>query len=155
VNASTHSPNTELALDVDQLIDARPETVYRLLTEPDLYAQWFGPEGATVTVESMDLVLGGRLELKVEIAEYDLVIGIEGFYEVVEPPHRLVHTWRSMDEDLVTTVKFELEPQGSQTRLRIHHRGFVDPVDLEQNQGGWSSHLHSIAEIASSIEQGV
>ncbi len=49
---------TELSLAVDRVIDASPETVYRLLTEPALYAEWFGPEGAEVSVEELDLRLG-------------------------------------------------------------------------------------------------
>jgi uncharacterized protein YndB with AHSA1/START domain len=147
------SQSSELSLDVDQLIDARPDTVFRLLTEPELYTRWFGPEGATISVEEMTLVLGGRLELRIIIPALDLEVGIEGFYEVIEPPHRLVHTWRAMDEELVTTVSFEIEPQGTRTRLRVNHRGFVDPVDLEQNQGGWVDHLTTLADLAATIDR--
>ncbi len=147
------SPSSELSLDVDQLIDARPETVFRLLTEPDLYGQWFGPEGARTTVEEMAVVLGGRLALKITFPGMDLEVGIEGFYEAIEPPSRLVHTWRAMDEELVTTVTFEIEPQGNQTRLRVNHRGFVDPVDLEQNQSGWVDHLATLGELANDLDR--
>jgi uncharacterized protein YndB with AHSA1/START domain len=146
-------PTSALSLDVDQLIDARPDTVFRLLTEPDLYARWFGPEGATTTVEEMELTLGGRLELKIVFPEVDFEVRIEGFYEVIEPPLRLVHTWRSIGEELVTTVAFDIEPQGNRTRLRVHHRGFVDPVDLEQNQGGWTEHLSTLGELAAVLER--
>jgi uncharacterized protein YndB with AHSA1/START domain len=146
-------PTAELSLDVDQLIDARPDTVFRLLTDPELYGRWFGPEGATTTVEEMELTLGGRLELKITFPGMDFEVRIEGFYEVIEPPIRLVHTWRSMDEELVTTVSFEIEPQGNQTRLRVNHRGFVDPVELEQNQGGWTEHLSTLGELAVELDR--
>ncbi len=146
-------PTSELSLELDQLIDARPATVFRLLTEPDLYARWFGPDGATTSVEQMEVTLGGRLELKITFPGTDLEVGIEGFYEVIEPPVRLVHTWRSMEDDLVTTVAFDIEPQGERTRLRVTHRGFVDPVDLEQNQGGWTDHLSKLGTIATELEQ--
>jgi len=146
-------PTSELSLELDQLIDARPTTVFRVLTEPDLYARWFGPEGATTSVEEMEVTLGGRLELKITFPGTDFVVGIEGFYEVIEPPTRLVHTWRSMDEELVTTVAFVIEPQGNQTRLRVTHRGFVDPVDLEQNQGGWTDHLSKLAATSTELER--
>lgn len=149
------SSPSELALDVDQVVAARPETVFRLLTEPELYARWFGPPGANVTVDSMELTLGGRLALRITFPELDLEVGIEGFYEVIEPPLRLVHTWRSTDEELVTTVSFELEPIGDQTRLRVVHRGFVDPVDLEQNVGGWREHLRVLGTLAAELEAAV
>lgn len=145
-------PTTELSLDVDQMIDARPETVWRLLTEPALYAQWFGPDDADVTVESMDVVLGGRYQVRIVFAE-GVDVGIEGFYEVVEPPRQLVHTWRSLDEELVTTVRFDLEPVGGRTRLTIHHRGFVDPVDLERHREGWTAHVPVLAEHAAHVER--
>lgn len=149
------SSPSELAFDVDQIVAARPETVFRVLTEPELYARWFGPPGANVEVESMELTLGGRLALCITFPDLDLEVGIEGFYEVIEPPLRLVHTWRATDEELVTTVTFELEPIGEQTRLRVVHRGFVDPVDLEQNQGGWRDHLQVLAELAAELEGAV
>lgn len=142
----------QLSLEVDQVINAKPATVFRLLTEPTLYAQWFGPTGSQVTVSEMDVRLGGRLELTIYIPAADLTVGIEGFYEVVEPPNRLVHTWRSLDEELVTNVAFSLEPQGSRTRLVVQHRGFVDPVDLDNNQGGWVAHLATLADLAEHVE---
>ena len=146
-------PTSELSLELDQLIDARPATVFRLLTEPDLYAGWFGPDGAVTSVKEMELTLGGRLELKIAFPGSDFEVRIEGFYEVIEPPTRLVHTWRLMDEELVTTVAFDIEPQGDRTRLRVIHRGFVDPVDLEQNQGGWTDHLTTLGKIAAELEE--
>ena len=144
--------SAELSLEVDQVINARPETVFRLLTDPDLYGRWFGPEGAEVTVKEMNVVLGGRLEIQIAFPAMDFAVGIEGFYEVINPPVRLVHTWRSLDEELVTTVAFELEPQGDGTRLAINHRGFVDPVDLEQNRGGWGDLLTALAALAEDVD---
>lgn len=143
----------QLSLEVDQMVDARPETIYRLLTEPGLYARWFGPPGSVVTVESMDVRLGGRLGLSISIPAAGITVGIEGFYEVIEPPAKLVHTWRSLDEELVTSVTFTLEPQGTRTRLVVTHRGFVDPVDLENNQGGWSEHVSTLARQAAELER--
>lgn len=144
--------SSELSLDVDQVIDARPETVFRALTDPALYPRWFGPAGAHVVLDEMDVVLGGRLAIRITFPGADFEVGIEGFYEAIEPPSLLVHTWRSMDEELVTTVRFELEPHGARTRLRVHHRGFVDPVDLEQNRGGWLDHLGTLAELATALD---
>ena len=146
-------PTSELSLELDQMIDARPATVFRLLTEPELYARWFGPDGATTIVEEMHVTLGGRLELRITFPAADIEVRIEGYYEAIEPPTRLVHTWRAMDEELVTTVAFDIEPQGDRTRLRVTHRGFVDPIDLEQNQGGWTDHLSTLGAIAAELEQ--
>lgn len=77
------SPTAELSLDADQVVEARPETVF---------------------------------------------------------------------EELVTTVSFELEPQGTNTRLTVNHRGFVDPIDLEQNQTFWIHHLSGLTAVAAGEE---
>ena len=37
-------------------------------------------------------------------------------------------------------------------RLRVHHRGFVDPLDLEQNHGGWVDLLAALGRLAAEIE---
>lgn len=147
------TPSARLSLDVDQLIAARPTTVWSVLTDADLYPRWFGPEAADVIVDELTLALGGRLALRIEFPGTDVSVGIEGFYELIEPPTRLVHTWRVDDEELVTTVEFELEPQGDRTRLRVQHRGFVDPVDLEQNRGGWLDHLVVLGAVAGELER--
>jgi uncharacterized protein YndB with AHSA1/START domain len=144
-------PSIQLSLDVDRLIDARPATVFRLLTDPELYARWFGPPGAKVTVEEMEVVLGGRFLVTIAFDEGG-EFGIEGFYEVIDPPNLLVHTWRGVGEELVTTVRFELEPQGDRTRLRIVHLGFVDPLELEQHERGWTEALDHLAEVAPSVD---
>ena len=145
-------PSVQLSLDVDQLIDARPGTVFRLLTEPDLYARWFGPPGSAVTVEEMEVALGGRLLARIEFPDSGVVARIEGFYEVIDPPRTLVHTWRGVGEELVTVVRFELEPVGDRTRLRLHHRGFVDPVELEQHRGGWTELVAQLARLAPGLD---
>jgi uncharacterized protein YndB with AHSA1/START domain len=143
--------STDLDLTVDRLIDARPETCFRMITEPDLYAQWFGPPDSIVTVEEMEVTLGGRLLVRIELPAADVVVRIEGFYEVIEAPHLIVHTWRGVDEELVTSVRFEMEPRGTQTMMRIRHQGFVDPVELEQHRTGWADLLEQIADLAVTI----
>jgi len=45
---------------------------------------------------SIPVTLGGRLELKIAFPGTDFEVRTEGFYEVIEPPARLVHTWRSV-----------------------------------------------------------
>lgn len=146
------STGSELSLAVDQMIEARPETVFRLLTEPDLYVRWFGPPGAEVQVNEMEVALGGRLALEIRLPGLDDPIGIEGFYEVIEPPLRLVHSWRTLDDELFTTVSFELEPRGLHTFLRVNHQGFVDPIDLDRNQTGWIDHLSVLRTAAITLE---
>lgn len=46
-------------MTISRLIAARPETVWRCLTDPDLLPRWFGPEGFTCRTREIRLGEGG------------------------------------------------------------------------------------------------
>ncbi len=143
---------TELSLDVDQLIPARPETVFRCLTEPELYAQWFEPDGATITVDEMHLALGGRLHLTIAFpgttSKSASNASTKSSTAAVPRAHLARRRRRARHHR-------SLRPRTGRitNHLQIHHRGFVDPVDLEQNHGGWVDHLSKLSTVARLIEK--
>jgi activator of HSP90 ATPase len=57
------------------------------------------------------------------------------------PGHRIVQAWRSggWPEGSYSIVKFELNQQGSGTRLVMDHRGFPDG-QREHLEAGWKEH---------------
>lgn len=46
-------------MTISRLIAARPETVWRCLTDPDLLPRWFGPEGYSCRTKEIRLGEGG------------------------------------------------------------------------------------------------
>lgn len=130
----------DLMVSIDRVLPASPEHVYEALITPALFARWMGPEGSIVTIEEMTLALGGRLSFTVDVPEMGS-FRLYGFYEEIDPPRRLVHSWAMEGEDEISTVVFELEPHGDGTRLLLTHHGLTSPEDVAQNDGGWNHQL--------------
>lgn len=130
-----------LLVSIDRVLPASPEAVFRALTEPDLFARWMGPEGSDVTIEEMTVTLGGRLAFVVRLPGGGPEFRLFGYYEEIDPPNRLVHSWAMEGDEEVSTVVFELEPHGTGTRLQLRHHGLTRPEDVAQNEGGWQHQL--------------
>ena len=64
---------------------------------------------------------------------------VGGEYLEIDPPRRLVYTWRpSWDNFEETTVRYELVPTAVGTRLLVTHTGFGDRATQADGTGdGW------------------
>src|SRR3979490_2680360 len=93
-------------------IAARPETVFRLLTDPSQYVRWKGK------LAELEPRPGGTFHVGFQNGK-DIVDG--RFVEVI-PSRRVVFTWGWRDNPVVppgsSTVEIDLEPDGQGTRLR-------------------------------------
>lgn len=130
----------DLVVAIDRVIEAPPEAVFDALTDPAKFARWMGPEGSDTTVEELSLTLGGRLAFSVRMPD-GLQFRLYGFYEEIEEPRRLVHSWGMDGDDEISTVVWELEPHGDGTRLLLTHHGLTRPEQVAQNEAGWSHQI--------------
>lgn len=131
-------------IEQDVLIDAAPETVWAVITEPEHISAWFGDE-----------------------AELDVRVGGEGLFtwidhgmtsrirvERLDRPTAFSYRWgqgagNAMTPETSTLVEFTLEAAGAQTRLRVVESGFAGlavPVAtqterFEGNTRGWAAEL--------------
>ena len=111
-------------------IDAAPETVFVLLTDPTQMQSWFAEQ-----VEA-DPRPGGIFRISGPIG-----VSIEGTYLEVVPNRKVVFTWGGV-EGLTpgqSTVEFLLEPDGDGTLVRLRHYGLPGST-VESHRAGW---LHS------------
>jgi len=136
-----------IQLEVERVLPGPPATVFRALTEPDLYARWMGPEGSSVTVDELQPTEGGRLAFRVRMGDDGPEFGLHGTYREVDAPRRLVHTWAMDGDDSVSTVTFDLFPHDDGTRLVLTHVDLVDEADREQNEGGWRHQLDRLERL--------
>jgi uncharacterized protein YndB with AHSA1/START domain len=122
-------------------IDAPPETVFRLLTDPVQYVTWKG------RLAELEPRPGGRF--RVEFASTKDVAA--GKYVEVIPGRRVVFTWGWEGNEMVppgsSTVEIDLTPLGSGTRLRLVHRG-LPQVAIASHTEGWDYFLPRLTDVA-------
>ena len=122
-------------------IAARPETVFRLLTDPQEYVRWKGK------LAQLEPRAGGNFHVDF-MNDKDVVDG--KFVEVI-PSRRVVFTWGWKDNPIVppgsSTVEIDLEPDGQGTRLRLVHRGLPEQA-IPTHAEGWDYFLPRLTSVA-------
>ena len=151
----------DLELSVTRLIDARPETVYRVWTERT--GEWWCPKPWSTPVVEHDLRAGGRSYFEMESPEGER-FPHDGVYLEVVPDQRIVVTnafragWtpQHLEDDscggFATVSIFTFEPEGSGTRYTACVRHWsADALKKHEAMGfqeGWSICAAQLAELA-------
>ena len=142
---------SELELQLERLIPAPPERVFRLWTEPELMAKWLAPGSNTIVSCDAEATPGGFWRLVMRHADGEIVT-VTGVYRKVEPPLRLVFTWGWLDKrgerghETVVTVRLEPVPGG--TKLVLDQRTFDTKENRDLHHGGWSAVFDNLVGIA-------
>lgn len=127
-------------------IEAAPETVFELLTDPEQYVRWKGRKAW------LDATPGG--EFKVEINDQATAVGE---YVEVDPPRRVVFTWGWDGHPVVppgsSTVEITLTPDGEGTVLRLVHRD-LPAAEAEQHAQGWDMYLSRMVTVGAGADPG-
>ncbi|HET6569182.1 MAG TPA: SRPBCC domain-containing protein [Rhodothermales bacterium] len=141
-----------IVLDITRVFDAPRELVFEVWTQPEHFARWYGPKGATMPFCTMDARPGGTLHFCHRFPDYEDV-WVRGVYDEVVPPERIVCTsWFSDAEgrrverpgfppEMQVTVSFA-EKEG-RTELTARHTGLV--VDQGEVQG-WTEVLDRLED---------
>ena len=139
---STQPQQEPTSLRLERILPATPQTVFRSWTMPELMAGWLSPAGRAEV--SADVRVGGRFSL-VMVGD-ERRIDHEGEYLEVQPPHRLVFTWRSAyTDDLPSVVTVLLEAMGESTRLVLTHEQ-LPAHSVASHAGGWGGILDRLAQ---------
>ena len=152
--------NGDQDLVIERTLDAPTDLIWRMWTEPEHFAAWYGPGGATIPVAEMDVRVGGIRLLCMEMTTPDgtMQMWFTGeFLEVIEN-QRLVYTDSMSDEHgnvmapeqlgmpeghpTTTEVRVELERLDGGTRMVLTHTGV--PAD-SPGAAGWSMALDKLA----------
>ena len=129
-------------LVIDRVFTAPPDRVFAAWTDTAQLAEWYGPEGMKAEIFANDLTVGGQYSLVMKSAEGEY--HLSGEYEEIEPPRKLVFTWKWKTSDETTRVTIELRPQGDGTHLRLTHTGFAEAEQTSSHNQGWSSSLNDL-----------
>ena len=112
-------------LSITRLIDAPPETVYRVWTERT--AEWWAPRPYTTPEVDMDLRPGGRALMAMRAPDGADLPREEGVFLEIVPNRKIVLTnafrpgWIPQDPFMVVIVTFDLEGSGTRYTARVLH----------------------------------
>jgi uncharacterized protein YndB with AHSA1/START domain len=137
-------------------IVASPERVFHALTTPAELAAFWGSDDMYRTFGwKIDLRPGGKWSALARGAD-GTDMTVDGEYIEVDPPRLLVYTWRpSWDDYAVTTVRYDLMPTTTGTRLTVTHTGFGDrPLAAAGTGEGWKRVLEWLADYTTAGRRG-
>jgi uncharacterized protein YndB with AHSA1/START domain len=130
-------------------VEARPETVWTAVTQPETLSRWYAYGGAEI-----DLRPGGRLLLR-----WDEHGEFRGFVEKVEPGRRFAYRY-AVEPGVepapgnANLVEFTLTPEAEGTRLLVVESGFErldDEQDVAQSAQAWDNALAALNELAPAL----
>ena len=148
------------AVVIERTFDAPVETIWRMWTDPELFKEWYGPDGATIPVAKMDVRVGGTRLVCMEVQSPNglMQMWFTGEYREVVENERLVYTESRSDEHgnvssssvagapeghpTTTEIHVELSSIGGRTNMVLTHVGI--PSD-SPGAVGWSMALDKLA----------
>lgn len=145
---------------IERRIDGAPSEVWSMWTDPNKFASWYGPNGMTIPVAEMDLSLGGKRKICMEMVtpERTMTMWFTGEFTGIDAPSRLSYTEAMCDADgniippsamgmpegtpEMTEVVVELSEDGDGTKMTVTHIGV--PAG-SPGEGGWSQAIEKLA----------
>jgi uncharacterized protein YndB with AHSA1/START domain len=129
------------------VFDAPREKVFEAYNNPELTADWWGPEGAPLTVEKLDVEAGGSWRYLVGA---DQEFCFNGVYHRATAPEQLVFTWQyeGAPTVILQTVTFEETPDG---KTKVTDQGVFQSVKDRDNMlemGMGEGSVPSLARLA-------
>ncbi len=135
-------------LTIEQPLAAPAALVWSMWTEPDRFAGWYGPDGATVTVDEMDVRVDGvrRVSMEMETPGGPMRMQFSGQHTVVEPEARLSYTEAMGDAATAahgaTEVTVTLSEADGTTTMVLTHAGVAAD---SPGAAGWRMALDKLA----------
>ena len=128
------------AVVIERIVEAPVDVVWNMWTNPDHFEGWYGPPGATIRVAQMDLRVGGKRRVSMEMQTPNGVMQMwfSGEYREITVNERLVYTEfvsdavgnpilptsaGPPDAHSLTEVRIDLEGLDGRTRMVLTHVG--------------------------------
>ena len=138
----------EASLHIRRTFPATAQQLFECFTNPMQLLRWWGPEGTTCPAAEVDLQTGGAYRLEI-LSETGNLSVVSGEYLEIDPPHRLVFTWRWDDtptERTRVSLAFNETGAGSCELVLVHEK-FPDDDRASLHGDGWSSSLNRLATL--------
>lgn len=141
------SPQTTLRLA--RTFAAPRQKVFRAWTDPEELKKWWGPPGYDTPSAEVDLRSGGKYRVGMRKLPDGPVFYLTGTYREVQPPERLVYTWRweAEPEYGETLVTVEFHERGGSTEMLLTHELFPSEKMRDDHEQGWSRSFDKLEKI--------
>ncbi|MEQ8840505.1 MAG: SRPBCC domain-containing protein [Acidimicrobiales bacterium] len=144
---------------LERTFEAPIDLIWEMWTDAEHFANWYGPMGARIPTAEMDVRIGGRRRITMEMdtPNGSMQMFFVGQYREIDPKTRLVYTESVADEagntmtaeqmgmpagtPMETSVVVELEDLGPRTKMTLTHVGV--PADSPGGQG-WTMALDKL-----------
>jgi uncharacterized protein YndB with AHSA1/START domain len=148
-------------VEIQREFDAPIDVVWAMWTDPNLFKQWYGPKGMSIPTAEMDVVIGGKRKICMEMKspERTMSMWFTGVYKEINRPSRLVYTESMCDADGViispqsmgmpeghpdiTEVIVKLSESDGKTVMTMVHVGVPEG---SAGAGGWNQAIDKLAE---------
>jgi uncharacterized protein YndB with AHSA1/START domain len=148
------------AVVIERIVDAPLALVWQMWTDPEHFKAWYGPDGATIPVAKVDVAVGGRrlVCMEMQTPNGPMQMWFTGEYREVVENQRLVYTESMSDENgnvsspadtgmpeghpTTTEVSVELTDIGGRTKMVLTHTGI--PAD-SPGAAGWVMALDKLS----------
>jgi uncharacterized protein YndB with AHSA1/START domain len=154
MNDSTSSKDSVV---IERTFEKGIDLIWQMWTQPEHFKNWYGPNGATIPVAEMDVRIGGKRLICMEMR--GMKMWTAGEYTEIVPISRLVYTESMADENgnvvspsdmgmpegypVTTEVIVLLEDLGGRTKMIMTHVGMPAGSGAD---GGWNQAFDKLVE---------
>ena len=165
----TDKHDSQNSVVIERSFDAPVGLIWKMWTDPDHFKAWYGPQGAAIPVAKLDVRVGGRRLVCMEMTTPNglMRMWFTGEHLVVTKPVRLVYTESMSDENgnvqspsvmglpeghpATTEVRVELQETDDRTKMILTHVGI--PGD-SPGAMGWNMAFDKLATyVAAQVNQ--
>ncbi len=127
-------------LTMTRVFKAPRSRVFEAFADADSLEQWLSPAGYTCTAVA-DFRVGGTFAVTMRSPDNALST-VRGTYRAIDPPQRLVFSWRWDPgrgfPDIESEVEIVLTARGGATELTMTHRGLGSDEASTRHSRGWA-----------------
>jgi uncharacterized protein YndB with AHSA1/START domain len=136
-------------VDLQRVLNAPVEKVYKAFTNAEAMASWLPPYGFTCSIHFMDVKIGGTYKMSFTNFTTGNSHSFGGEYIEILPNEKLVYTDQFDDANLpgkmITTVTLKKVICG--TELLIRQEGIPENIPVEMCYLGWQESLEKLKKL--------
>ena len=139
----------QLTLELKRVLSAAPPAVFRLFSDSDELAKWWGPAGFTVPSLEFDPRAGAGYRIEMQPPDGDPFY-LTGRFREVEPPARLSFTfaWEDPDpDDVETLVELSFGNLSGSTEVGLTQGSFKTEARRALHRDGWGDSFDKLERL--------